>query len=487
MQKSWFKIFIMITVFSFVFSACTAVPTAAPATPTQTIEPTPENTPTIAPVKIKITWFVGLGNGAPAIQNALVNNFVDKYNSSQSEIELIPVIVNNKDASDSLAALISNGNTPDIVGPVGVQGLSDFPGSFLDLAPLVKDAGIDLSGIDTNITKLFIIDDKLEAVPFVIYPSAIFVNKNIFAEAGQNIPPQKYGDPYVWADGREEAWTFNTLAKLAKVLTLDGHGHGINSGKFSPNQYPISQFGFIPQLSSTDAREFGTFFGAGLPVSAKGTAVLPATFKQAWQWYQKGLWSNQAFIPNNGVINSDLLNNGNPFSSGKVAMAMSYSWFISSIDQNTVADWDVVVIPANPTTNKTTAPLQIDTFAIMANSKHPDEALKVYSYMYSAGAADLYEMLSGLPANISQQTEALKSMESSVKNKSKVKINSQVFLDGVQYMDNPNYQFGLPNNAKSNAEFIQFGLNLISKNEDLNKAESDLLKNLNEIYIEPQE
>ncbi|MBK9233049.1 MAG: hypothetical protein IPO15_19955 [Anaerolineae bacterium] len=56
--------------------------------------------------------------------------------------------MDNKYARDNLTAQIAAGNAPDVVGPVGTAGRAAFPGAFLDIEPLIKEANYDTSDID---------------------------------------------------------------------------------------------------------------------------------------------------------------------------------------------------------------------------------------------------------------------------------------------------------------------------------------------------
>ncbi len=100
----------------FVMSACQSV-VSAPAVevvePTEPVltEPLQDRTP--------VYWFIGLGGGSQPDQIVLEEEFVRKYNASQDEIQLLPIIVDNTYALDNLKAQMEIGNAIDIVGPVG--------------------------------------------------------------------------------------------------------------------------------------------------------------------------------------------------------------------------------------------------------------------------------------------------------------------------------------------------------------------------------
>ena len=54
----------------------------------------------------------------------------------------------------------------------------------------------------------------LEGLPFAIFPSMLYYQRDMFDEADLEYPPHAYGDPYV-LDGEEVTWDFDTLRELA--------------------------------------------------------------------------------------------------------------------------------------------------------------------------------------------------------------------------------------------------------------------------------
>jgi multiple sugar transport system substrate-binding protein len=371
---------------------------------------------------------------------------------------------------------LAAGNAPDIVGPVGTAGRAAFPGQFADLQPLMKAANYDPGDIDKAFLDFYKVEGKLEGLPFAIFPSATYLNEDLFKEAGLNLPPQKVGDPYVWPDGTKEEWNFDTVAKLAKKLTIDKNGNDATSPNFDPKN--IVQYGFNAQWNDGPGlRSLGSYFCAGYPQGADGKAVIPDCWKEAAKWYYDAYFGKQPFMPNQAAIQSDLLK-GNEFSSGKVAMALSHLWYTCCIDPKNVPHLGVAIAPSY--NGKITSKMHGDTFAIMAQSKHPEEAFEVYKYMLGDGAKDLYGIYGGLPARKSQQADFLKGLTDKFG-----PVNWQVFLDMIPYMDVPNHELGLPNNNKSNDAFTQFGSDLRSNAKlDVDKRIQQLIDDLNKDYAE---
>ena len=184
-------------------------------------------------------------------------------------------------------------------------------------------------------------------------------------------------------------------------------------------------------------------------------------------------------VPAPDATDSDLLK-GNAFSSGKVAMAETHLWYTCCIETKNVKSLDAAIAPSY--NGKITAKMHGDTFAIMAASQHPEEAFKVYTYMLGEGAADLYTIYGGLPARTSQQADFFKSLDEKF---APNKVNWQVFLDMIPYLDAPNHQLGLPNNNKSNTAWQTLGSDLQTNDKlDVDKRVADFITEWNAILAE---
>jgi multiple sugar transport system substrate-binding protein len=124
---------------------------------------------------------------------------LEAFNASHDNIKLVLAIVQNDVAYDQLCTEIASGNAPDIVGPVGIRGANEFLGLWLDLQPLVDATGYDLGQYDEATVEFYREDGGLTGIPFAVFPSVIYFNRDLFDEAGLDYPPQAYGEPY--ADG----------------------------------------------------------------------------------------------------------------------------------------------------------------------------------------------------------------------------------------------------------------------------------------------
>lgn len=256
--------------------------------------------------RVQVRWFVGLGAGSDEPTFAPQKAVVDKFNKSQDEIELVLEIVDNGQAYQTLATQISGGNAPDIVGPVGIRGRDSFKGAWLDLEPFVKKNKFDLSQFDASMVDFYRDEqDGLIGLPFGIYPSYLYVNKELFEEAGIPLPPKNYGEKYIDENGKEWTWDYDCVRRIAMKLTVDENGNDATESAFKSGS--IVQWGF--GIVWGDARGYGTLFGPGTFVGNDNKAQIPANWIDAWNWTYDGMWED-CFIPNEPYGTSDILLNG---------------------------------------------------------------------------------------------------------------------------------------------------------------------------------
>ena len=457
-----------------------AAPAAATATKAAVAQPTPVPTPTIppnvttsgegcAPAATKVVWFIGLGAGSQPDDVTKEKAWADKFNKSQTEACVILQVVYNtgQNSYDALRAMIAAGNAPDIVGPVGKAGRASFQGGWADVATFAKDAGVDLSTYDPALLDFTKDEGVLVGIPFALFPSFIYYNKTAFDEAKLPYPPHKVGEQYQGKD-----WNLQTFQETAQKLTVDAKGNDATSKSFDTKN--VKQFGFYEQF--TDARGAGAFFGGGLPYDPKDpkTAVIPDIWKQAWKWYYDGVWKNN-FMPTADYYNSDLLNKGNTFGSGNVAMVWTHTWYTCCFDLKKM-NWDIAVVPS--INGKITAKLHGDTFAIMKGSKNQKAAFNVLSKMVVD--KDLYQIYGGMPAKVADRPAFFQSLSDRA---APNKIDWTVADAMLKYPDLPNHESWTPNLAQANALFDKFRTTMDSTpNLDVDAAINKLQADLDAVF-----
>ena len=398
-----------------------------------------------ARAKVTITWFVGLGTGTNLEQVDTENAIVDAFNKSQDQIELVINIAgSNQTAPDVLSTLIASGQAPDIIGPVGFAGSNQFAGQWLDLQPLIDESGYSLADIPANLVESYRnLDTGLTGLPFAVYPGVLFYNADLFDEAGLNYPPAVAGDPYVMPDGTEVPWNYDTVVEISKILSVDANGNDATSPDFDANN--IIQYGFVHQWD-TIRSDFHTFEAAYV-VGPDGKVAFPEAWRAESEWLWNSIWTWH-ITPTDGVIASELLNT-NAFASGRIGMARTMAWYTCCLNELT-SNWDLAMQPAYE--GVIHAPIDLDTFRIHKDTKHPQEAFTVLTYLLGDAALDLTTVYGAFPARPELQDAWIQAKADQYPSVT----HWEVVADSIPLAPNPHHEEWYPNFSKGQIRFQDF-------------------------------
>jgi multiple sugar transport system substrate-binding protein len=445
MRKTSFSLIALLVVGSMILTACgcgdgaeTPAPaTDAPATEAPATEaPATEAPETEAPVaeKVRIRWYVGLGAGSEPENIPGQEALIEAFNASQDRIELVAEFVDYEQAVDVLSTQIAGNNPPDIIGPVGWSGVNPFEGLWLDMESYLDAMNFDWSDFADASIEAYRLEEGLVGIPFAVYPSYIFYNRDLFDEAGLEYPPHEWGADY--ADG--EPWDIAKMEELAMVLTVDANGNDANSPDFDPEN--IVQFGYHTVWSDGPKTDCAALFGADNFVDTDGNSYMSDAWRDCVRWYYEGMHEKH-FIPNATYEISDLLGNDNTFDSGNLAMTHSHLWYTCCVED--VPNWDAAAVPSY--NGKLTSKLHADTFRILASTEHPAEAVEVVVWMTGEAAPELLGIYGGMPARASQQDAFFAGLEEQFPQG----VDWKVVTDGLGYPDVPNSEANMPNYSKA--------------------------------------
>jgi multiple sugar transport system substrate-binding protein len=433
---------------------------------------------------VEVRWFVGLGAGTDAPLIPLQQAIVDEFNATKPAGDNITIKLDVAPSSDEAATLLqtqlAGGNSPDIVGPVGVKGAAQFFGGWLDLTAYLAD--YDTSDYDPSLVEFWNQDGVQIGLPFAVFPQVLWYNKELFDEAGLAYPPAEHGAPYVDADGNEKPWDIDTLRELAMELTVDSSGNTPNDAGF--NRDNLVQWGF--DNGYAEFRGQATMFGAGSFVAAdQATCQFPDNWAAAAQWYHDAIWKD-AFYPDPVFAGSELLagDDANTFGTGNMAMMTVHTWYQGwgpsqltggdNTDPNDV--FDVAPMPA--VDGVITAKLHGDTFGIMKQSAHPAEAFAVLEWMLSPEIApQLAAIYGGIPARESTQEAYITDPANDFG------YSWATALEALEYPDIPSHEAWWPNYQESQAALDDWWLELRNDpNADIGAAVGSLCDTLQPIY-----
>jgi multiple sugar transport system substrate-binding protein len=318
-------------------------------------------------------------------------------------------------------------------------------------------------------------------LPFALYPSAIWYITGLFSKAGLNPLPDQYGEQYKMPDGTLVDWNWDTLTKLAKLLTLDSAGK--HSGETGFDATQIVQYGFSFSAEA-HVEYWGAFMSNGGQLlvlgGSKGSyqAKIPDAWKTAWKWVYDGMWGAEPYMPSATAE----MGMGNGPASGKIAMVDIPSWFLCCMGDQ---QFDFGAMPIG-LDGKVAGRVDADTFRIWKNTKHPAEAFTVLTWMIDTGinklvvgTPDRAAAYGGLPGITSLRQPWMTAQKA---NFSFIK-NWDVLLAGLSYPDVPSAEAFQPN---MNASWDRTGtftmLLATSIGLDLAAQEAQLEADLTTIY-----
>ena len=376
--------------------------------------------------KTTVIWFVGMGTGTNDQQIATEKKVVSDFNASQDKIDLqIQIAPSFGVAMDTITTLMASGNPPDISGPVGVGGSNALADQWLDLKPLIDKNKTDLSAFDPAVLDLYkTLNGGYSAIPFAVYPSIMYYNPALFDEAGLKYPPTKVGDKYTMPDGKQVDWNYDTVAQIAKLLTVDKDGNDATNAKFDPKntvQYGLNFQWALMRLILTDLQPASFYDAAANKVS------LPAEWKKGVQWVWNGLWKDH--FMSNATAEASTLLAPSAFDSGKLAMAITPLWYTCCMtDTAGKLKWQMGVVPAS-FDGKTHVAVDADTFRVFKTTKNPDATYTVLTYLLDKAVPQLAGAYGAFPARPNYQ-------KSWIDDKNKVYtqgVNWQVAIDSLKY------------------------------------------------------
>ena len=189
----------------------------------------------------------------------------------------------------------------------------------------------------------------------------------------------------------------DALRTLAMKLTVDSQGRDATDPAFDAEN--VVQWGFDMQYADNSPLAESSLFGASSFLADDGkSAQIPDAIATGQKWFNDGVWKDH-FIPNASQINSDLLDKGNEFESGNLAMNESHTWFTCCVypaapAKPKVKDFGFAVAPSY--NGKVTAKLHADTFSLLKTTKVPDAAFKALTALVAS--SELLTLYGGMPA-----------------------------------------------------------------------------------------
>jgi multiple sugar transport system substrate-binding protein len=386
---------------------------------------------------VTVRWLV-VGEGSEPWNRSAINDFVANFNRSQENIILELVTGSGFGGlNDQLEA----GNQIDIVGPMSPNFGTRFNDIWTDIESQVME-GSSLDRFDPAALDAWRRQGKLVGVPFGFWPAVLFFNKDIFDKAGLAYPPQQYGVDYAGGG----AWSLDTVAEIAPVLTLDRYGQTARNPSFDPDA--AVQWGFT--MGGEDLRAAVAIFGTAGIQSAGGEVRLPQAWRDASHWLHEAIWEGKYF-PN---LRGFEATRGDPFGKGQAAMFYAPTWYLCcEVDFN----YDFAAVPSFD--GKITSRRDHAGFGIPLSSQYQEAAMQVILEMVTDPG--LIASFRIVPARTDLRNDLAALME-----EKNPEPDWQVMVDSLAYPDDPPYSQFLPSASGVFNRFGSFAESLMMQ-EDL--------------------
>lgn len=420
---------------------------------------------------VKIHWYIGAGEGTSQEQINKQMEFIDKFNEENgTKYVLVADVYPNAAAYDVLQSKILNDDAPDLVGPIGLEGLYRMEGAWVDLTKMIASSEYSLTDFKPALADYYKLGGQGQvALPFGVYPSVLWYNKTLFDQASQPYPPHKFGDPY-----GDKTWDYATLRELAMKLTTDINGYNATSADFD-SALPRKTYGFY--AAQADLRTQWSYLSSGNVIAMDGTtAQLSDAWRRVASWYYDGMWKD-LFIPIRVIYKSETFGSGDPFRKGNLAMMPQNFSYLPSMSSATDVKWDVAAMPSFEG-SAPVSPLNTISFAIPKASKNQQAAFDVMSLLLDKYAQELLDIYGALPARISLQDAAVKALKETYPD-----VDIVVFIDALGYIDSPSHEVGLPNYQKSLDTLADFQTDYETKSDlNLNERLDDMVTALQDLF-----
>lgn len=296
-------------------AACTpkappaAKPTEKPGEQPAVTEPTAAPPPPVGETA-QVTLYVGFGTGTDEAQIQFHEQLAQEYNDSHEGVNAEFLTVPYAERLTKFSTMLAGGMAPEICTPIGVGGCAAFFDEWLDITPYVERDKYDMSDFVGRTVEFHTYPAKMVGLPMGAYPEVIFYNEDLFDAVEVEYPPHKYGEP---------DWTYDKLAEIGRLLTLDKNGNDAASAEFNWEETEVWAWDGLSWNALRDTVPKWGGLQNMMTDDYKTAAVNSPEWVAFVQWMADTIWKwhIRATTEQEGVFYDS---SGDPFGSNKVAM-----------------------------------------------------------------------------------------------------------------------------------------------------------------------
>lgn len=335
------------------------------------------------------------------VDNAMYDPILEAFQEANPDIKVEIVSSPNADYETKLTTMLSGGDDIDVFFAKSNTALPGIQakGYCMDLQSMLDESGFDTANYGTVLEQQMTYDGDVYALPFRTNDWVLFYNKNLFDEAGIDYPV--------------DAMTWQDLETLSEQLQAK-----LPEGDYAYSFQPKAGFIF-PCLAGTED---------GFDITTSDLSCMTTALDWILDMQDKGLMQNYADAVSMSMDQTY-------FYKGEWAMMWNGSWFVQSLNQQTDLgfEWGIAKSPYWEGTEVngfvTSTPL-----CVSANTKHPEEAFKLLTFMCGEEGASLLAKSNLVPGY----------MDDAVLDSYKKNVNlDENSLNAL--LNNKTYSFGAPN------------------------------------------
>ncbi|MBA2558502.1 MAG: extracellular solute-binding protein [Propionibacteriales bacterium] len=320
---------------------------------------------------------VGFGTGNAPEQIRVQEELAKSFEASGGSPIAFRRIPDGEAAQRQLGVLIAAGTPPDIILPTGVYGISLYldQNIWLDLAPMLRDANVDLNlFVDAAVTAAKAPNyygpdsDVIVGLPDGVFTHTIAYNKDLFAAAGLDEPPHQWNTA---------GWDYDALLAVTKALTLDSSGRSAADAGFSADD--IVQFG----LGHWDTGLMALGYGAQKYDPQSRRLLLDSPENIAGTQFGADLVNVHHVLASDQLAAGVAAGADDPqlaaWKSGKIAIIDMCGCDLQTFGLDNQFEWDVAAWPKGP--ERLVSTLNLDVGAIVAAGSQPEAAFEALRYL----------------------------------------------------------------------------------------------------------
>lgn len=365
---------------------------------------------------------------------------INRFNDTHENIQVMIHNIYGEDWTDyerTFRSYLLSGKTPDIVDVSVIYRNSMIEeGLLMDLMPLAEKAGLNFDLYFENQFDGLRVDESLYGIPSGAMLMGVFINKDLFREAGLVIPSHDW----------QNTWTLEEFAyaanKIRNLSTPENQIYGMTMS------YTIGWI--LPFLMGNGSK----FLSENSDVCTADEPQVRETFE-----FVNNLMFKEQTSPS--LMELISLQPYQYFMNGNLGMTVDGNWWMEAFRDSADFDWGVVPMPMS---RETATGMYVDCWAIPSASTKAEAAFEVLLYFLEE-EQQKSGIMKGIPLKKSSAIDIYMDRFPRM-----TEDEIQVWFKGISYGHVPAYFRGWTEFQNESTEIMnQLGLGNLTVDEAINQ------------------